>query len=220
MKKLFLSLMLLASFTPSLAEPIETTDYNTPHAMGCMLLQECTDGVIEITSMRDLEKYYGEVYPISSVEFDELIKASNKAGVKVYLAPNKYFLPRNRGVYHTVGNNFFLNEDYMSDSAQLMSVMRHEGWHAVQDCMAGTIDNGLIAIVHDEEDVPQFWKDIASDTYPESVLPWEQEAMWAGHEEYMTLDALRVCGSDQKLWEVYDPTPLTREYLESEGYIK
>ena len=220
MKKLLLALALSSSFVPSLAEPIKTSDYNTPHAMGCMLLQECTDGVIEIKSMRDLEKHYGQDYTISPVEFDELIKASNRAGVKVYLAPNKYFLTRNRGVYHTVGNNFFLNEDYMSDSAQLMSVMRHEGWHAVQDCMAGTINNNMIAIVHNEDDVPQFWKDIAADTYPANVLPWEQEAMWAGRVENMTLDALRVCGSDQKLWEVYDPTPLTRQYLVKEGYIK
>ena len=109
MKKLLLALALSTAFVPSLAEPITSSDHNTPHAMGCMLLQECTDGVIEITSMKDLEKHYGEVYPIASTEFDALVDASNKAGVRVYLAPNKYFLPRNRGVYHTVGNNFFLN---------------------------------------------------------------------------------------------------------------
>ena len=38
-----------------------------------------------------------------------------------------------------------------------MSVMRHEGWHAAQDCMAGTIENSMIAIIMNEEDVPEMW---------------------------------------------------------------
>ena len=38
----------------------------------------------------------------------------------------------------------------------LMSVVRHEGWHAAQDCMAGSIDNSMIAIIHNEEDVPKY----------------------------------------------------------------
>ena len=29
--------------------------------------------------------------------------------------------------------------------------MRHEGWHADQDCMAGTIDNSMIGIIKPEE---------------------------------------------------------------------
>ena len=42
----------------------------------------------------------------------------------------------------------------------LMSVMRHEGWHAAQDCMAGTIDNSLIAIILPEESVPEMWQEM------------------------------------------------------------
>jgi hypothetical protein len=42
----------------------------------------------------------------------------------------------------------------------LMSVMRHEGWHAAQDCMAGTIDNSLIAIIKPEDECPD---DVARD---------------------------------------------------------
>ena len=40
----------------------------------------------------------------------------------------------------------------------VMSVMRHEGWHAAQDCIAGTIDNNFIAIIKPEEDVLRFGK--------------------------------------------------------------
>jgi hypothetical protein len=65
----------------------------------------------------------------------------------VFLADEKYFPVGHRGVYHTVGNNFFLNKRFMKRPHVLMSVMRHEGWHAAQDCMAGTIDNSLIAII-------------------------------------------------------------------------
>ena len=42
-----------------------------------------------------------------------------------------------------------------------MSVMRHEGWHAAQDCMAGTIDNNFIAIIHNQKDVPRMYQAIA-----------------------------------------------------------
>ena len=48
----------------------------------------------------------------------------------------------------------------------LMSVMRHEGWHAAQDCMAGSIKNKMIAIIKPEEEVPMIWRTLAERTYP------------------------------------------------------
>ena len=76
-----------------------------------------------------------------------MLVSLNHVGVNVYLADEKYFPVGHRGVYHTVSNNFFLNKSIYESSCVLMSVMRHEGWHAAQDCMAGTIDNSLIAII-------------------------------------------------------------------------
>ena len=35
----------------------------------------------------------------------------------------------------------------------------------------------------------------------------------------MTLKALKACNTGA-MWEVYEPTPLTKEYLIKEGYIK
>ena len=35
----------------------------------------------------------------------------------------------------------------------------------------------------------------------------------------MTARALEACATGA-MWEIYEPTPLTREYLEKEGYIK
>jgi hypothetical protein len=197
--------------------------YYTLEATGCMILRECTEGVVEIKSHKDLGKYYNK-FPMmvnDAKEFDALVAASNKVGVKVYLAPERYFPPGHRGVYHTVSNNFYLNATLVKRYSTLMSVMRHEGWHAAQDCMAGSIKNSLIAIILPEEAVPPLWREIAEKSYSEtpSAIPWEAEATWAGKTEGMTMKALQACANGN-MWEVYEPTPLTRKWLVKEGYIK
>jgi len=143
----------------------------------------------------------------------------NQIGVKVYLADERYFPKMHRGVYHTVSNNFFLNKKYMDNPGTLMMVMRHEGWHAAQDCMAGSIKNSMIAIIHNEEKVPMIWRTMAERTYPKSAVPWEAEAGWAGRTEGMTMKALQSCAAGT-MWKDYELTPLTRKWLEEEGFIK
>jgi len=230
MKKLLLALLLTA--TPVLAhnhitplnEPVVadkiTKGLKSYDAMGCMLLRECTDNVKKIHSIRDLGNNYPDSnFNLIADEFNSMLVSLEQVGVNVFLADEKYFPPGHRGVYHTVSNNFFLNEDYMHNQGVLMSVMRHEGWHVAQDCMAGTINNSIIAIIKPEDSVPPMWAEIAKRTYMGSVLPWEREAMWAGHTEGMTADALKACATGA-MWEVYPPTPLTRQFLEDKGYIK
>ena len=143
----------------------------------------------------------------------------NNIGVEVYLADSKWFVPGNRGVYHTPSNKFYLNRAFMHRTNTLMSVMRHEGWHAAQDCMAGTIDNSLIAIIVPEETVPPIWREIVEKTYPKHAVPWEAEAKWAGVTAGMTTKALDACATGA-MWEKYPPTPLTRKYLVDEGFIE
>ena len=59
-----------------------------------------------------------------------------------------------------------------------MSVVRHEGWHAAQDCMAGTIENSMIAIIKPEDEVPPIWQEMVKRTYPKAAQSvWEAEAM-------------------------------------------
>ena len=197
-----------------------TKGYNSNDSMGCMLLQECTDGIKKVNSILDVSSQYPNTvdYYIVAEEFNRMVFSLRQVGVNVFLAPEKYFPIGHRGVYHTVGNNFFLNKRYMDKPSTLMSVMRHEGWHAAQDCMGGTINNSIIAIIMPEEDVPSIWKAIASSTYPKHVLPWEAEATWAGKTEGMTEKALWACATG-KMWEVYPPTPLTKKYLIDEGFI-
>ena len=199
-----------------------TKGFNSMDAMGCMLLRECTDDVEEVFSLLDISSQYDNVQEFTpySLEFNNLLMTLNQIGSKVYLADEKYFPVMHRGVYHTVSNNFYLNKKYMNDPSALMMVMRHEGWHAAQDCMAGTIDNSLIAIILPEESVPEMWQEMARRTYAfqPGAIPWEKEAMWAGKTEHMTMNALNACAAGQ-MWTEYEPTPLTREYLIKEGYL-
>jgi len=217
MRKFILSALLLIA-SPVLAEP--TKGYFTMDAMGCMLLQECKDNVHQIFSINDLKNRYPESdYNAVADEFNQMLVSLNQIGVVVFLADQKYFPPGHRGVYHTVSNNFYLNDAFMHRQSTLMSVMRHEGWHVAQDCMAGTIKNSMIAIIKPEEDVPAYWAAIAKDTYPAQSLPWEREAMWAGHTAGMTQEALHACAAGN-MWEVYPPTPLTEKWLRQNDFIR
>ena len=221
MKKIIASLVAaVAVALPAHSDPLKDKEFNTMHSMGCMLLRECTDGVEEVFSLLDVSSQYPNTteFTIIADEFNNMLTSLNRVGVKVFLADSKYFPKSHRGVYHTVGNNFFLNRLYMDTPGILMSVMRHEGWHAAQDCMAGTINNNLVAIILPEEQVPMIWRVLAERTYPEHAVPWEAEAGWAGRTENMTKDALAACATG-KMWEVYEPTPLTRKYLVENGFI-
>ena len=221
MKKIIAGLVAAAAVAlPALSDPLKDNEFKTMHSMGCMLLQECTDNVKQVFSINDISSEYPDAnYDIVADEFNAMLVALDQVGVNVFLADEKYFPVGHRGVYHTVGNNFFLNETFMHRPGVLMMVMRHEGWHAAQDCMAGTIDNSMIAIIKPEEEVPMIWRVMAERTYPENAVPWEAEAGWAGRTEKMTLEALQSCARGA-MWNDYEPTPLTREWLEMNGYLR
>ena len=198
-----------------------TKGYNSMDAMGCMLVRECTKDVNEVHSLLDISSQYDnteEFTPIAH-EFNSMLLAMNRIGIKVYLADQRYFPVMHRGVYHTVSNNVYLNRRYMNEPHILMQLMRHEGWHAAQDCMAGSIKNSMIAIIKPEEEVPMIWRVLAERTYPSSAVPWEAEAGWAGRTEGMTMKALQSCARGT-MWTDYQPTPLTGEWLRENGYIK
>jgi hypothetical protein len=221
MRKTILAMLAAVSLsTPALADSKITKGYNTMDAMGCMLLRECTDGVKEVFSLLDISSEYPNTDEFTFVanEFNNMLISLNQVGVKVFLADDKYFPVNHRGVYHTVGNNFFLNRTHMGRPGTLMMVMRHEGWHAAQDCMAGSIKNSLIAIIKPEEEVPMIWRVMAERSYPANAVPWEAEAGWAGRTENMTMEALQACAAGE-MWKVYEPTPMTREWLVENGFL-
>ena len=221
MKKLFaIVIASLAINNPVLSNESKLSKgYYTNDSMGCMLLRECTKDVHPVESIATISSSYPNIsYDSVANEFNNMLVSFRQIGVGVFFADQKYFPVGHRGVYHTVSNNFFLNKAFMHRPHVLMSVMRHEGWHAAQDCMAGTIDNSLIAIIKPEEEVPMIWRNMAERTYPKSAVPWEAEATWAGKTEGMTSKALSACAIG-KMWEIYEPTPLTRKYLVENGYI-
>jgi len=203
------------------AESSKIRSWKTNHSMGCMLLRECKEDVDEVFSLLDISSEYPntEEYTKHSPEFNSMLVTLNQIGVKVFLADEKYFPVGHRGVYHTVTNNFYLNRDHMGDPGVLMMLMRHEGWHAAQDCMAGTIDNSMIAIIKPEDEVPMLWRVLAERTYPKSAVPWEAEAQWAGRTDGMTQAALESCARGN-MWRDYEPTPKTGEWLRENGFIQ
>ena len=147
----------------------------------------------------------------------------NKVGIKVFIGPEKYFVRNTRGLYQSQENVLYLNESFVERPSTLISVVRHEGWHAAQDCMAGTVDNTFLGIIMDPDKVPPFWKEVVYRTYVGPLAAtrhWEYEATWAGRVVDMTQDALDACASPTPMWEVYEPTPKTREWLVMKGYIK
>jgi len=207
--------------TPAFADDSKITKgFYTMDAMGCMLLRECTKDVQRVKDISIIANVYPDSdYSIIADEFSRMLTALEYVGVNVFLADERYFPVGHRGVYHTVGNNFFLNKTYMRRPGTLMSVMRHEGWHAAQDCMAGSIKNSMIAIIKPEEDVPMLYREMVERTYPPAARPWEAEASWAGRTEKMTMDALESCARGT-MWTDYEPTPLTLKWLKEEGFIK
>ena len=46
-----------------------------------------------------------------------------------------------------------------------------------------------------------------------------EKRQWAGRTEGMTQNALDACAMG-KMWEEYDPTPMTKEWLIENNYIK
>ena len=224
MKKLLLSLLAWVSVsgcTPAVAEyDLKTEDYFTNGSMGCMMMRECTKDVVEVKTIEDIEEYQNINHDLIANEFNEVVDALNDVGVNVYIAPQYYFLVGTRGVYYTEGNDVFLNGDMTKRSSTLISTLRHEGWHSVQDCMAGDINNSLIAIVHPLDKVPKYMQMLTENAYDDDPgVLWEKEATWMGHTEGATFKALKACKTG-KMWEVYKPTPMTRQFLVEKGYIK
>ena len=221
MRNVLLATLLSLSLPVAKAEP--TKGYFTYDAMGCMLLQECTEDVKRVRNTDQVQEIFpNQNFDVVREEFNSISESFDKLGINVYIASPRYFPVGHRGVYHTVSNNFYLNEAYVSRPHVFMAVVRHDGWHAAQDCMAGTLDNSLLAIIYPEDKVPEMWQNMAERTYFQNpaAIPWEKEAFCAGHTADLTAYALKVCASDTPMWEHYSPTPLTKKWLIENNFIK
>jgi hypothetical protein len=206
--------------SPVLAQP-EVKPYSLD-AMGCMRLFECTEDVEEVSSLADIVDYYGDDradFDSIYAEANSILKGLNDVGATIYIADARYFPTDTRGLYYPDDNVLFLNAGRVVKPHVMINILRHEGWHAVQDCMAGTIDNTFLAVVFTDDNVPPYWKEATRRLYPASVVPWEQEAKWIASEQGMVGPALQACQAGN-MWETYTPTPMTGEWLQQNGYIK
>ena len=98
MRKLLVLLASLSLTTPVMADPV-IERWNTPHAMGCMLLRECKEDVNEVYSLLDISVEYPntEEFTPQALEFNTLLVTLNQIGIKVFLADQKYFPQGHRG---------------------------------------------------------------------------------------------------------------------------
>ena len=214
----------LSACTPPLAPAAKADEPNiqnwkTPNSMGCMMVRACKDQTELITSWKDL----GSGYNKYEYELSTIFDAINKIGIKVYLAADKYFTPNTRGLYNVKGNNLFINRKYLDDNQMVVEVIRHEGWHAVQDCMAGSVNNNMTAIVWPQEKIPSWVREGAKSDYADAPvsIPYEAEARWAAHSNYETADGLKTCANPTvKMWERYPPTRSTGAWLMKNGYLR
>ena len=180
-----------------------------------MMLRECTEYVSEVHSWRDL----GLDYELWKDELDSILASLKTLNVGVYVADEKYFIRNTRGLYNVNGNNFFLNREFLYQPTKMIQVIRHEGWHVAQDCMAGSLDNIFTGLIFAEEKVPDWIRKGAERTYPAKMVPFEAEAMWSMYSATRTKEALAVCASSKKMWEVFEPTPLTKKWLQEKGHM-
>ena len=226
MKKLFTSFGLILSLAfPGIASSLESKQptvrpYST-EAMGCMILLECTEGIEKLTLDSELLK--DSNFDTFREELKRIITALDGINVPVYVAPERYFTPRTVGLYKPNYNRFFVNETLLKDPREFLGTMRHEGWHTVQDCMAGGLKTSFMAQVHQDSEIPAWIMKTTRLNYESMMqsraIPWEADANWAEEQSNVTADKLEMCAKGP-LWDQIRPTPMTMDWLIGCGWMK
>jgi|TARA_B100000073_G_C23626109_1_gene530591 hypothetical protein len=184
--------------------------FHTYESMECMRERECTEGVFGFNS----EGYSEEIQKLHSL--------LNELEIEVYEAAPEYFVNQYRALYYSDDNRIFINIGYVESEEDLLEMIRHEGWHVAQDCMAGSLANSDLAGLLDHNMIPEFIMDETYARYgidePETIRI-EREAVWAMTIPDMTIDALVACTSETPIWETYFPPKRTWQYLYHNGHI-
>ena len=178
-------------------------------AMQCMKEGACTEGIEQVFP----DDYDGEA--------GEIIENLDRLGINVFNAGPYYFINEFRGVYYSDINSIFINTRYTKDPEDFLKIIRHEGWHVAQDCMAGSLVNSDLRSILHHSVIPDH---IIEETflrygYDPTVVRIEREAVWAMKIEGMTIEALEACNSDVPMWETYFPPKRTWIYLHLNDYL-
>ena len=195
MKKLILMVATFMITTPINAESFNEIINSRSHTLKCMIYRKCKDGVKPINDISDIASSYPDSnFDIVADEFNRMLATLKRIGIKVFLGDEKYFPEVYRGVYSTSRNTFYLNKGYMDTPKSLIRTMRHEGWHAAQDCKAG-IDNMRLELIVSEHLVPKSYRNLVEGIYHDEPdqIPFESEAYFAAYRKDLTQLALDVC---------------------------
>ena len=196
MRKFILSLIAVTSIiAPVNSESFNKIINDKSDTLNCMASRRCRDGVKSINDISDIASSYPDSnFDIVADEFNRMLATLKRIGIKVFLGDEKYFPEVYRGVYSTSRNTFYLNEGYMDTPKSLIRTMRHEGWHAAQDCKAG-IDNMRLELIVSEHLVPKSYRNLVEKIYHDEPdqIPFESEAYFAAYRKDLTQLALDVC---------------------------
>tara|TARA_R100001015_G_C4535447_1_gene100695 strand:+ start:84 stop:692 length:609 start_codon:yes stop_codon:yes gene_type:complete len=196
MRKFILSLIAVTSIiTPVNSESFNKIINDKSDTLNCMASRRCRDGVKSINDISDIASSYPDSnFDIIADEFNRMLATLKRIGIKVFLGDEKYFPEVYRGVYSTSRNTFYLNKGYMDTPKSLIRTMRHEGWHAAQDCKAG-INNMRLELIVSEHLVPKSYRNLVEEIYHDEPdqIPYESEAYFAAYRKDLTQLALDVC---------------------------
>ena len=196
MRKFILSLIAVTSIiAPVNSESFNKIINDKSDTLNCMASRRCRDGVKSINDISDIASSYPDSnFDIVADEFNRMLATLKRIGIKVFLGDEKYFPKIYRGVYSTSRNTFYLNKGYMDTPKSLIRTMRHEGWHAAQDCKAG-IDNMRLELIVSEHLVPKSYRNLVEEIYHDEPdqIPFESEAYFAAYRKDLTQLALDVC---------------------------
>ena len=221
MKKILTIIASTMILSPVNAESFNDYIHSNSHTIRCMISGRCKDGIKEINDITDISSSSPDTdFSMIAVEVNKMLNTLKKIEVKVFLADEKYFPFRYRGIYSTSNNRFFLNSKYLHNPRSILFTIRHEGWHVAQDCMS-TLANSTLLNVLDHHIIPIEIKEETIERYglDPYVVRIEREAVWASTIPGMTATALSVCNSEFPMWEEYDPPSRTRSWLYINGYL-
>jgi len=196
MRKFILSLFAVTS----IVAPVNSESFNSiinteSNTLNCMTSRRCRDGVKSINDISDIASSYpNSNFDIVADEFNRMLATLKRIGIEVFLGDEKYFPEIYRGVYSTSRNTFYLNKGYMDTPKSLIRTMRHEGWHAAQDCKAG-IDNMRLELIVSEHLVPKSYRNFVEEMYHDEPdqIPFESEAYFVAYRKDLTQLALEIC---------------------------
>ena len=198
MKKILVVIASAIIISPINTESMNDHIHSNSNTIQCMASGRCKDGIKEIDDITDISSSFPDTdFSMIAVEVNKMLNTLKKIKVKVFLADEKYFPTRYRGIYNTSKNRFFLNSKYLHNPRSILFTMRHEGWHAAQDCKAG-IDNMRLELIVSEHLVPKSYRNLVEEIYHDEPdqIPFESEAYFAAYRKDLTQLALDVCALD------------------------